>query len=54
MIHFDIDAALFGMDEARSNLIAKDPQAQFALAQFSEAEKLNDLARARAKGAKGN
>jgi carboxyl-terminal processing protease len=54
MIHFDIDAALFGMDEARSNLIAKDPQAQFALAQFGEAQKLTDLAKARAKGAKGN
>ena len=54
MIHFDIDAALFGMDEARSNLIAKDPQAQFALAQFAEAEKLTELARARARGAKGN
>ena len=54
MIHFDIDAALFGMDEARSNLIAKDPQAQFALAQFAEAQKLTDMARARGKGAKGN
>ena len=54
MIHFDIDAALFGMDEARSNLIAKDPQTQFALAQFGEAEKLTELAKARAKGAKGN
>ncbi|MEO5896153.1 MAG: S41 family peptidase [Vicinamibacterales bacterium] len=54
MIHFDIDAALFGMDEARSNLITKDPQTQFALAQFGEAEKLTELAKARAKGAKGN
>jgi len=54
MIHFDIDVALFGMDEARSNLIAKDPQTQFALAQFGEAEKLTELAKARAKGAKGN
>ena len=31
MIHFEIDIALFGMAEARRNLIAKDPQAQFAL-----------------------
>jgi carboxyl-terminal processing protease len=54
MIHFDIDVALFGMDEARSNLIAKDPQTQFALAQFGEAEKLTELAKGRAKGAKGN
>jgi carboxyl-terminal processing protease len=40
MIHFEIDSALFGMDEARRNLIAKDPQAQFALGQFGEAENL--------------
>jgi len=40
MIHFEIDRALFGMDEARKNLIAKDPQAQFALGQFGEAENL--------------
>ena len=31
MIHFEIDVALFGIDEAQKNLIAKDPQAQFAL-----------------------
>ena len=40
MIHFEIDEALFGMDEARKNLIKVDPQAQFALAQFAEAENL--------------
>jgi carboxyl-terminal processing protease len=40
MIHFEIDSALFGMDEARKNLIAKDPQAQFALGLFGEAENL--------------
>jgi len=43
MIHFEIDRTLFNMEEARRNLIAKDPQAQFALAQFSEAEHLMDL-----------
>jgi carboxyl-terminal processing protease len=48
MIHFEIDRALFGMDEARRNLIAKDPQAQFALAQFGEAENLLTLASAHA------
>ena len=32
------------MEEARRNLIAKDPQAQFALAQFPEAEHLIELA----------
>ncbi len=40
MIHFEIDRAFFGMDEAQKNLIAKDPQAQFALGQFGEAESL--------------
>ncbi len=44
MIHFEIDSALFGMEEARRNLIAKDPQAQFGLAQFGEAEHLIELA----------
>jgi carboxyl-terminal processing protease len=43
MIQFEIDAALFGMGEARKNLIAKDPQAQFALSQFGEAEQLLQL-----------
>jgi len=43
MIHFEIDSALFGMEEARRNLIAKDPQAQFGLSQFPEAEHLVEL-----------
>jgi carboxyl-terminal processing protease len=45
MIHFEIDNALFGIDEARKNLIAKDPQAQFALGQFPEAQRLTEMAR---------
>jgi carboxyl-terminal processing protease len=48
MIRYDIDLALFGVEEARRNLVAKDPQAQFALTQFAEAERLTQLARARA------
>ena len=48
MIHFEIDVALFGMDEARRNLIAKDPQAQFALTQFGEATRLLELSAATA------
>ena len=44
MIHFEIDRTLFNMEEARRNLITKDPQAQFALAQFPEAEHLIELA----------
>jgi carboxyl-terminal processing protease len=47
MIRFEIDAALFGMEEARRNLIAKDPQAQFALGQFGEAEHLIELSSTR-------
>src|SRR5829696_3521568 len=47
MIHYDIDVALFGVAEAQKNLIGKDPQAQFALAQFGEAVKLTELARNR-------
>ena len=47
MIHYDIDLALFGVAEARRNLIAIDPQAQFALQQFPEAIKMTETARAR-------
>jgi len=47
MIHYEIDDALFGIGERQKNLIAKDPQAQFALAQFGEAVKLTELARNR-------
>ena len=45
MIHYDIDLALFGVDEARRNLILQDPQAQFAPGQFGEAQRLTELAR---------
>jgi carboxyl-terminal processing protease len=48
MIHFDIDRELFGIDEARRNLIAQDPQAQFALSQFGEAQRLTQMTRTRA------
>jgi carboxyl-terminal processing protease len=47
MIHYDIDDALFGITERQKNLITKDPQAQFALAQFGEAVKLTELTRNR-------
>jgi carboxyl-terminal processing protease len=47
MLHFDIDVALFGIAEAQKNLISKDPQAQFALAQFGEAVRLTELAKNR-------
>ena len=47
MIRYDIDLALFGVEEARRNLIATDPQAQFALQQFPEAVRLTEMARNR-------
>jgi carboxyl-terminal processing protease len=47
MIHYEIDSALFSMEEARRNLIAKDPQAQFALSQFGDAEALLQLSSTR-------
>ncbi len=43
MIQYDIDLALFGVEEARRNLVARDPQAQFALQQFAEAARLPHL-----------
>jgi carboxyl-terminal processing protease len=54
MIHYDIDVALFGIEEARRNLVARDPQAQFALQQFGEAVRLAGLEKVRtAKAPKG-
>jgi carboxyl-terminal processing protease len=47
MIHYDIDVALFGISEGQKNLVSKDPQTQFALAQFGEAVKLTELTRNR-------
>ena len=47
MIRYDIDLALFGVEEARGNLAVKDPQTQFALQQFPEAIKLTELMRSR-------
>ena len=39
MIRYEIDLDLFGVEDARAHLLASDPQAQFALAQFGEAER---------------
>jgi hypothetical protein len=40
MMHYEIDIALFGSDEARRNLTASDPQAQYAVTLFPEAVRL--------------
>jgi carboxyl-terminal processing protease len=47
MVRYDIDLALFGVAEARRHLVATDPQAQYALSLFPEAEKLTQMARAK-------
>ena len=44
-IHFEVDLALFGVEEARRNLTASDPQAQFAVTLFDEAERLLEESR---------
>jgi carboxyl-terminal processing protease len=48
LIKYQVDLALFGIEEARRNLIVRDPQAQVALGLFDEAERLTAMARARA------
>ena len=50
MIHYEIDLALFGVEEARRNLIQQDPQARFGINQFAEAQRLTELARATPRG----
>jgi carboxyl-terminal processing protease len=47
MIRYEIDVALFSAAYARRRLMADDPQAQFALSLFPEAEKLTELAKNR-------
>ena len=45
MIHYEIDLDLFSVAEARKNLSARDPQLQFALGLFPEAQQLLNLGR---------
>jgi carboxyl-terminal processing protease len=52
MIRYEIDLNVFNIATAVRHLVEKDPQAQFALKQFAEAETLNQTARAKA-AAKG-
>ena len=54
MIHYEIDVALFGIGEAQRNLIAHDPQAQFAMGQFPDAVRLTELAKTRTNTKGGN
>jgi carboxyl-terminal processing protease len=43
MIRFEIDNALFGVSDAWRHLVAADPQAQVAMTEFGEAQKLLEL-----------
>ena len=45
MMRYQIDLALFSIEEARRNLTESDPQARFAVSLFPEAERLFRLSR---------
>jgi hypothetical protein len=45
MMRYEIDLDLFGVAAARKNLVQRDPQMQFALGLFPEAEQLLNLAK---------
>jgi carboxyl-terminal processing protease len=47
MVRYEIDVALFSAATARRRLIADDPQAQFALTLFPEAEALLEMSKTR-------
>jgi hypothetical protein len=49
MIRFEIDVDLFGIEVARRNLARQDPQLQYALTLFPEAEALMRLGTAPAR-----
>lgn len=51
MMHYEIDLALFSVEEARRNLTLIDPQAQFAATFFDEAERLLNVSRGAAAAA---
>ena len=46
MIRFEIDTALFGVGDAWRHMMTVDPQAQIALTEFPEAQKLLELGKA--------
>jgi carboxyl-terminal processing protease len=47
MIRYDIDLNVFSIEDARRHLTVDDPQAQFAMSQFSEAAELTRLSQTR-------
>jgi carboxyl-terminal processing protease len=54
MIKFEIEVAVFGVGEARKNLLAVDPQATEALKLFPEAERLLTLNKGKSTARPGN
>jgi carboxyl-terminal processing protease len=47
MVRYEIDMAVFSIEDARRHLVGDDPQSQFALRQFAEAESLTRLSQSR-------
>jgi carboxyl-terminal processing protease len=47
MIRYNIDEAVFDIATARQHLITVDPQANFGISKFPEAEKIRELAKAK-------
>jgi hypothetical protein len=45
MIRFEIDLDLFGVETARKDLVQSDPQLQFALTLFPDAQRLLDMSK---------
>jgi carboxyl-terminal processing protease len=43
MIRYEIDLDLFGVEAARKDLVKSDPQLQFALTLFPDAQRLHDM-----------
>ncbi|MEO8070357.1 MAG: S41 family peptidase [Acidobacteriota bacterium] len=51
MMHYEIDLDLFGVSDARKNLSLRDPQLQFAVGLFPDAQQLLNLSKAPAQRA---
>jgi hypothetical protein len=45
MIRYEIDLDLFGVEAARKDLVKSDPQLQFALTLFPDAQRLLDMSK---------
>ena len=45
MIRYEIDLDLFGVETARKDLVQSDPQLQFAVTLFPDAQRLLDMSK---------